>query len=289
MGMKLPLILPPLLSLLLTCANSAAATSPFSGTLLEDESIWGDGKAEYTVYDATLLRYGVPRQTEVRHILVREPFSAKTLVKANNWQSADTYNVLKLNQIIRVPTGSYRYDQMHSSFWKIDGGDLLKFSLSSIDSCGNTYKQGRLIGNKLHYQAFTYWEGMDEVDSRVELSSNTLFYDELPWKLRTLNWNKGSTFTSPLIPSTIHSRSNPIKTSPAKFTITSSGINWQVTVKHAQGIDIFSFAKESPHRLVKWTKWDGGELILRSSVRIPYWKLNKPGDERFLQSEVYSE
>ncbi len=287
--MKFPSILVSLLLLSLTGANSLATTSPFSQTLLEDENIWGDGKAEYSIYEATLLRYGISRSSEVRHILVREPFSTKALVKADNWQSEDTYNVLKLNQIIRVPTGSYRYDQMYSSFWKIDNGDLLKFSLSSIDSCGNTYKQGRRISNGFHYQAFTYWEGMDEVDSKTALPSNTLFYDELPWKLRTLDWKEGSTFTAPLVPSVINSKAKPIKTSSAKFTITSSGENRMVTVRHAQGTDTFLFAQESPYRLVKWTMWDGGELILRSSVRIPYWNLNKPGDEKFLQSEVYSE
>jgi len=286
MGMKLPLIL-LLLLISLTSTSSVAVTSPFTQILLQDESIWGDGKAEYTIYDATLLRYGIPRQAEVRHILVREPFAAKALVKANDWRSDGTYNVLKLNQIIRIPTGSYRYDQMHSSFWKTDNGDLLKFSLSSIDSCGNTYKQGRRIPNGFHYQAFTYWEGMDEVNSKTDLPADTLFYDELPWKLRTLDWKEGSTFTAPLAPSVIHSKANPINTSLAKFAITSSGENRLITVNHTQGTDTFFFAKESPHQLVKWKRWDGGELILRSSVRIPYWQLNKPGDEKFLQPEVY--
>jgi hypothetical protein len=287
MGMKLPLILLPFLLFSLTGIHSVAATSPFTQTLLEDESIWGDGKAEYNIYDATLLRYRIPRASEVRHILVKESFSAKALVKTDNWRSDGTYNVLKLNQIIRIPTGSYRYDQMHSSFWKIDNGDLLKFSLSSIDSCGNTYKQGRRIPNGFHYQAFTYWEGMDEVDSKTDLPADTLFYDELPWKLRTLDWKEGSTFTTPLAPSVINSKANPITTSSAEFTITSSGKSRLVTVTHTQGTDTFLFAKESPYRLVKWTMWDGGELILRSSVRIPYWNLNKPGDEKFLQPEVH--
>ncbi|MBL4576020.1 MAG: hypothetical protein JKY51_07980 [Opitutaceae bacterium] len=273
---------------LITSTLSITAATPFSQSLLQDENIWGEGKAEYTIYDATLLRYGIPRESEVRHILVREPFSSKSLVKANNGKAAGTYNVLKLNQIIRVPTGSYRYDQMHSSFWEIDTGDLLKFSLSSIDSCGNTYKQGRLIENELHYQAFTYWEGMDEVDNKSHFPSNTLFYDELPWKLRTLNWEEISTFSAPLVPSTIHSKAHPIKSSSAQFTITSSETNRHVTVTHAKGVDILSFEKERPYRLVKWNMWDGGKLTLRSSVRIPYWELNKPGDEQFLQSERYS-
>ena len=47
--------------------------------LYPKRSYWNDGKAEFDIYDAQILRYGQPRQTEVLHILVREPFDLQAI------------------------------------------------------------------------------------------------------------------------------------------------------------------------------------------------------------------
>ncbi|MDP9097549.1 MAG: hypothetical protein M3N48_00950, partial [Verrucomicrobiota bacterium] len=102
--------------LTLTCVFLIAthAVAQFTPALLQNNSYWGDGKAEFNIYDAQIARYGIPRPTEVLHILVREPFDPKQLVKPDNPNQADAVQVLKLNQILHVPTGLYVYQQMHS-------------------------------------------------------------------------------------------------------------------------------------------------------------------------------
>ena len=60
------------------------ALAQFSPVLLQNNSYWGDGKAEFNIYDAQIARYGVPRPCEVLHILVREPFDPTQLVKPDN-------------------------------------------------------------------------------------------------------------------------------------------------------------------------------------------------------------
>ncbi len=209
---------------------SVALASPFTDTLLRDEALWGDGQAEYSFYDATEVRYGVPRESEVRHILVRENFLPNTKVKANDWQTLGAYPVIKLNQIIRVPTGVYRYDQMHSGFWNAADGKLEKFSLASIDSCGNSYKEGRINRNRLTYDANTYWENMDRVHREVNLPESALFYDELPFKLRLLDWGNVTEFTAPLTGSVITSKVDGLAFEPAKFTVEATDDAKRVTV-----------------------------------------------------------
>src|SRR6184192_2724225 len=125
----------PLLCLLLV-ANRAFAQ--FTPALLQNNSYWADGKAEFNIYDAQIARYGQPRSCEALHILVREPFDPKQLVKPDDWRKPDLISVIKMNQILHIPTGIYVYQQMHSSFWWVDNAALLKFSLTSSDSCGNT-------------------------------------------------------------------------------------------------------------------------------------------------------
>ncbi len=60
---------------------SGRALAQFTPAFLQNNSYWGDGKAEFNIYDAQIARYGIPRPTEVLHILVREPFDPKQLVK----------------------------------------------------------------------------------------------------------------------------------------------------------------------------------------------------------------
>ena len=72
----------PLLGGMLLFATPALAQ--FSPVLLQNNSYWGDGKAEFNIYDAQIARYGVPRPCEVLHILVREPFDPTQLVKPDN-------------------------------------------------------------------------------------------------------------------------------------------------------------------------------------------------------------
>jgi hypothetical protein len=270
------------LALLCGLALSGRAASPFTDRLLRDEALWGDGRAELSIYTGTERRYDVARETEVRHILVREHFTADTQVKADDWRAPGAYPVIKLNQILTVPTGTYRYDQGHSAFWRADTGGLIKFALTSNDSCGLTYKQGNFDGTRWRYRAFTYWDGMAETDTRALPPADALFYDELPFRLRLLDWPRVTRFTAPLMAGVIGSRADRLVWTPATFTVATGEATHAVTVDHARGRDRFVFDAASPHLLRRWERWDDTALDLRHSVRLPYWELNRPGDERLL-------
>ena len=125
------------------------ALAQFNSAFIENASYWNDGKAEFNIYDGQIVRYGQARQTEILHILVRESFDLKQYVKPDDWQRPGTIQVLKMNQVLNIPTGLYVYQQMHSNFWRADNGRLAKFSLTSNDSCGNTYKEARRERAKL--------------------------------------------------------------------------------------------------------------------------------------------
>jgi hypothetical protein len=83
------------------------AFAQFTPALLQNSSYWDGGKAEFNIYGAEIVRYGVPRPCEVLHILVREPFDPKQLVKPDNPNQPSAIPVLKMNQILHVPTGLY--------------------------------------------------------------------------------------------------------------------------------------------------------------------------------------
>src|SRR5438552_18738059 len=118
-----------LLGTLILAAGFVRAAGPFSADLIRDP-VWDDGKAEYDVYEAVDVREGGPRPARVVHLIVKEPFNPKLRVKADH---SPAIEVLKMNQVIDVPTGVYAVHQMHSTFWERSTGALVKFSLTSND------------------------------------------------------------------------------------------------------------------------------------------------------------
>ena len=212
----------------------------FNATLLQDK-YWNDGKAEFNIYDAQIVRYGQPRQCEVLHILVREPFDPKQLVKPDQWDKPGMIPVLKLNQILHVPTGLYVYQQMHSNFWRVDNAQLLKFSLTSNDSCGNTFKLWRRDRDGGKYTWHTYWDGMAAGEETARIPDGAYFYDELPLRVRTIDFQKSKSgeFDIQLAPTMIKSKKDDIQFAPAKVRYEVADTQISVTVTSASGADKF--------------------------------------------------
>ena len=277
-----------IVALLMALLTATTAHAQFSPALLQNDSYWGDGKAEFSIYGAQVARYGIPRECEVLHILVREPFDQKQLVKPDDFKRPDTINVLKLNQILHVPTGLYVYQQMHSNFWRVDNAQLLKFSVTSNDSCGNTYKEARRSGEQFTYEWRTYWDGMAGGQEDVKPPADGYFYDELPWLVRTINFGKpGEEFEIQLAGSAINSKKDAFTFQPAKVSFTSTERAIDVAVKHAAGTDHFILDSGFPHLLREWVAADSSRMKMKRNLKVDYWNYNKPGDrERALNNPM---
>ena len=260
----------------------------FTPALLQNNNYWGDGKAEFNIYDAQITRYGVKRPCEVLHILVREPFDPKQIVKSEGTPRPDAIPVLKLNQILHVPTGLYVYQQMHSNFWRVDNAELLKFSLTSNDSCGNTFKEARRNGDQLTYEYHTYWDGMAEGKETIAQPKDGYFYDELPWLVRTIDFSKPTReFTIQLAGSIINSKKDTIAFKPAKISFEPSEKKIEVSVAHEGGTDRFSLDRDGPNLLREWTAADGSHYKMKRNLKVDYWNYNKLGDrERALANPM---
>ena len=289
----------------------ASARAQFSAAWLQDEKYWGDGKAEFNFYDAVEMRYGQPRKCEIIHILVREPFAERDIVKAEANTPGGTYPVIKLNQILHIPTGVYVYQQMHSAFWRCDTGELVKATLTTNDSCGNTYKEFRALGGLRglmnpgwRYEWRTYWEGMSAGEENIGAAKDATFYDELPLRVRMIDFTKltqeTASFAVLLGPTIINSKKNDIRFEPVTISWERLPLpsldshsrdlrgNIRVIVRRLTGTDVrdvFILEPKPPHLMLAWHKADGGSLQLRSSLKLDYWNYNRSGDlERALNS-----
>ncbi|MEO6872004.1 MAG: hypothetical protein ABI233_07265 [Chthoniobacterales bacterium] len=276
------------LLLLFLSISLTSARAQFVPGFVQNSSYWDDGKAEFDIYDAQLMREGQPRQTEVLHILVREPFDLKQMVKPDSWDHRGVIQVLKMNQILSAPVGLYVVQQMHSNFWRADNARLAKFSLTSADSCGNSFKEGRRSGEQFTYEWHTYWDGMADGQAQVTLPPNGFFYDELPLRVRTIDFTRPSgDFEIQLAPTIISSKKTELVWKPARVGYKTGEKFIKVTVQHASGRDEFVLDRDFRHLLREWTAADGSHLKLKRTLKVAYWKYDKNGDrERALKDPM---
>lgn len=259
--------------------SSAHAWGNGNNVWVQNSKYWSDGKAEFDIYDAELKREGVLQHGKVRLIFVREPFDPKQLVKADDWKKPGMIHVLKMNEIIEVPTGLYVSQQMLSYFWRVSDGRLLKYSLTFADSCGNSFKIGTRIGDTRTWdlRAETYWDGMSKMAQKVQ-TAPFVFYDELPMRVRSIDFSKPSgKFTARLAKSVIGSKAHRLEISPAQVSYDVGKKQITVSVTHDGGKDTFTLARKSPHLLLEWKMADGGSLTLKRALKIAYWKYGRPG------------
>ncbi|MDQ6912029.1 MAG: hypothetical protein M3128_04055 [Verrucomicrobiota bacterium] len=253
-------------TILLAVCFAGSASAQFIPALLQNDSYWADGKAEFNIYAAEIMRGGIARPCEVIHILVREPL--------------DSIPVLKLNQILNVPMGLTTQQQMHSNYWRVDNSALMKFCLTSSDGAGNVYKEMRRKEDQLTYE----FRGVVVATENITLPAKGYFYDELPWLVRTIDFSKPSVpFEIQVAPSVIKSQQDKFEFKSAKITFSTTAKTIEVRV----GEDRFTLDREGPNLLREWKAADGSHLKMKRNLKVDYLKYDKPGDrERALNDPM---
>jgi len=275
----------------------AAAATAVPNTFARN-TLWDDGRAEIDAYQASIRRYGVPRQFTAYLIVVKEDLSKTQLVKAeSDHDPGDRLPVLKLNHVIGYQTGIYSYHQMASCFFDRATMDLVKLSLTSNEWCGNTYKEYTKRAGRGSLHVHTYWDGMAEATYGVPTGSDVVFYDALPLWIRSLPQTPGTTRAVRLLPSQIESKGP--KPEPRAATLTAAAaqelvmvpaggfatLRWDLNAGEARP-DSFWTSRDYPYLLVAWDRADGSGYRLQWTQRLAYWQLNHLGDEAYLKGPV---
>ena len=121
--------------------------------------------------------------------------------------------------------------------------------------------------------------GMADGSENVVPPASGYFYDELPLRVRTIDFSKPTAgFEIQLAPTTINSKKEAIIFKPAKISFASREKTIEVDLQHAGGKDHFVLDREFPFLLREWNAADGSHLKLKRSLKIDYWNYNKPGD-----------
>jgi hypothetical protein len=263
---------------------------------------WGDGKAELNGYSLKQPRYGALRSGTAVLVFVTEDFSETLRVKAEPGRhpAADVFPVLKLNAVRDFATGIYDYNVMTSTFLRVaPGWPLAKLSFSSQEWCGHVWHQVVPRGGRLGGVLHSYFDGEADGSEDLDAPTDGVVEDALPVLLR--GWN--GTFLKPgesrsvaFLPSLLSARLSHrrlawtrarIERAPTTRPLAVPAGRFEVSSYRVETQDgrVLSFDVEArpPYRLVRQAGPDGEELTLRGTARLPYWKLNGPGGERYLK------
>lgn len=284
------------------------------------ESHWQDGRAELAGYRWHVVRYGERRAGRCAMITVTEPFSASKHVKMDHPERnpTDTFEALKLNLARTFQTGIYDYHTMVSLFVRSRDFSTVKVAFTSAEWCGQVYEEALFGPPGVSGVVHSYFEGESRA-YRLPAKPRGIAEDDLFLLLRGLRGDylpPGRTRSVHLVTSPFVSR---LTHRPASWTIADiararelqgvtvpagafRAIHYTVRVGDGR-TGRFWIEAAYPHRVLKWS-WtaaprgrgragggrpavtgggdglDEGELI--RSTRLPYWRLNGPGGERYL-------
>jgi len=266
----------------------AAALFPAGAPPVWDESfgrnpLWNDGNAEVSFYDAVDVKYGSPRTSRAVLIVVAEDMNRTELVKADHPEGEPrTLRVLKLNHLRSIPTGVYTYQQMLSLFLSAERLAPVKLTVTSHEWCGNSSVEWRSDRSRLSLRS--YFETVGDRDLPLPIG-DALFYDELPLKLRALDFSRTREARVSVVDTLFSNAPAPPRVRDATLRVSrgESG-STRVELQRDSGKDVFEFDAAFPHRLRRWDRADGGRLTLVDSRRFRYWEKNHPGDESLLPS-----
>ncbi len=284
---------------------------PFIFSLLqagqtEFNKLWYDGNAEISVYDVEEYRYGAPRKAERIMVFVTEPLDVETGIKPDTrGEDRKIVKALKLNDLLTFNTGIYKYNVMNSVFvglenkFGLESGQTIKLSMSVQEWCGNVYERVLRKGDLYAGKLFSYFDSEGEKNYELENATEIIPEEALLINLRELDnefVKLGESKDVQLLSSMWERRKKHI---PIKVFSTKIYKKGGIKIKTAIGkkeANYFSWKransslfelwveKEYPHRILKWKNESSSKGEIRSSIRKPYWELNKNKDEKIRKS-----
>lgn len=260
-------------------------------------SHWGDGKAELSGYTITTPRYGSLRKGELVLIYVTEDIDQRTRIKDDRGKTPQNRRVpvLKLNSSLKFLTGIYPYSVMTSVFAPIrplvarERFAPVKISFSAQEWCGHVFGIWHSDAKQLVQTLLSYFSSEGETRTTLTTAPGTLYEDALLIQLRELDgpFNGGKSWEGMLVRHAWSFRRRHVPVSAVAATITRREIRHggkpatEFRLAAGSYTRTFIVERDTPRRILSWTTSEGERAVLRKSARLPYWKLNHPGEERY--------
>jgi hypothetical protein len=273
------------------CSLVNTASAQFVAGFMQNASYWHDGKSEVDFYNAEFVRDGQPHQCEVLLTLTPAFVDPTTLAPLDNPKQPDALPVIRMNENATLPRGIFAEQRSVSILWRLDFTSLARISAVGTDGLGNLAKiiYETREANKISwcYSCETY---RSTVNGQEIANPNgpVVFYDELPLRVRTIDFSKtAGEFDVQLAPTLVTPSKEFGEFKSAKFSWKTGDRAIEVSLRHKGGMDRFVLDRDFPFLLREWNAADGSRWKLKNSLKAEYWNYGKNGDrERALRDPM---
>ncbi len=258
---------------------------------------WADGKAEISSYEVVQPRYGALRQGYGVMIFVTESLHRQTLIKAESpTPEADQFYALKLNHILKFPTGIYDYSVMTSVFSQVDGQrhpfELRRISFSAQEWCGHVFDEALFRNGQINGHISSYFASEGRGTYQLKQPDHFASEDHLLIRIRELQgpfMDLGEVRAVEMLPSfwQLRQAHKPHafvagrihKVAEEQIELAAgvlASVRWDLHIGQRQRT--LWTEKAYPHRILRWEDDDGGRGELMRTIRVPYWQLQADAD-----------
>jgi len=258
------------------------ASSQFVPTLLENRSYWGDGKSEIDFYQAEFMRDGEAHQCELLTLFTPIFVEPNTMAPVGDGKQGGAVPAIRMTQTAAIPRGLTSELRYMDVLWRMDSMSLARLAFSGGDVLGNiakTLRENRQpTGTSWSFSSDSYTGKFDA--AQVTLGAKpTLCYDELPLRMRTLDFSKRNGEAEVDLAPTLASATKELgDIKPAKISWKVEDRTIRVEVQHAAGKDQFTLDSNFPFLMREWTGWDRTHWKMKNSIRADYTKYLRNGD-----------
>jgi len=263
----------------------------FVPTLLENRSYWGNGKSEIDFYQAEFISDGDAHQCELLTIFTPVFVEPNTIAPMDGGKQSGSAPAIRMIQTGAIPRGLACELRYVNALWRMDSMSLARLAFSGGDIVGNIAKSLREnrqpTGATWTFSSDTYTGKVDP--AQVTLGTKpTLCYDELPLRIRTLDFSKRNGEADVDLAPTLASPSKELgNIKPAKISWKVEDRAIRVEVQHANGKDQLMSDSNFPFLLREWTAWDRTHWKMKNSIRADYYNYLRNGDrERALKDPM---
>ena len=268
-------------AILLVFLSGPLATAQFVPALLQNASYWGDGKSEIDFYDADTVRDGQHFHNELLLILTPGFVDPVTFAPLQTRRPTECAPIIRMKQGVTVPRGLVLEQRSLESFWFMEPLRLGQLSFVGTDGIGNI---SRIVRPKpaatppawlLNEESY---QGLSQYPPILSPAGDFVFYDELPLRVRTIDFSKDKGDFDIQMAGTVEKPSATFGFKPAKITFQRGERQIEVELKHERGSDHFVLDANFPFLLREWKMANGESWKMKNSIRADYLKYNKAGD-----------
>jgi hypothetical protein len=268
--------------LLLLIALPQLLRAQFVPELLQNRSYWGDGKSEIDFYQAEFVRDGEPHPCEL--LLTLTPLFAEpaTMAVIDTAKNPGAIPAIHMNEVATIPRGLTAEARSIEALWRMDSMSLARLSFSGNDGSGNiakTVRENRETGRVSWTYSCDNYTGKADPTPITLGTKQVVLYDELPLRVRTLDFSKPNGELEIDIAATLASPGKEFgELKPAKISWKTDERRIHIEVQHPAGKDQLTLDSTFPFLLREWVASDGMRWKMKNSLKADYRKYLRTGD-----------